>query len=401
MSSTSASSASAPAPETSDILEEFNSFDEMGLSDNLLRGIYSYGFEKPSRIQAKAIVPMVKGRDILAQAQSGTGKTGAFVIGSLSHVDPTLNKPQVLVLVNVHELAEQHAKVARQIGAKLGIKAIHACGGVPLRENIKALEEGVHFIAGTPGRVYDLINRNLLDRSNIKMLILDEADQMLEDLFYKQVMAILEQGFPQTTRVALFSATWPAPLVEVANKILDNPIRILIPPTAVRLDGIQQFFVGLDRPDHKFDCICDLYKHLDVTQAVIFCNKRQTAEILSEKISAQGYPITCVHGELDKAERSRRMAQFLEGNTRILIATDMLSRGIDVQQISMVLNYELPTNISTYVHRIGRAGRYGRKGTTINLLLPEEEKLMKEICDHYGMEVKPLPNDLSCLNLSS
>jgi superfamily II DNA/RNA helicase len=394
-------SASAAFTESVSEIQEFNSFDEMGLSDDLLRGVYSYGFEKPSAIQKKAIVPMVQGRDIIAQAQSGTGKTGTFVIGSLSQVDPTLMKPQVLVLVNVHELAEAHSKVARAIGSKLGIRVMHACGGVPLRDNIRALEEGVHFIAGTPGRVYDLINRGVLDRSHMKVLILDEADQMLEDLFYKQVMAILEQGFPQTTRVALFSATWPPKLVEVANKILDNPVRILIPPKAVRLDGIQQFFIGLDREDHKFDCICDLYKHLDVTQAVIFCNKRQKAEMLAEKMQAHGYPLTCIHGELPTAERSQRFAQFLEGSSRILIATDVMARGIDIQQISMVLNYELPTNINTYVHRIGRAGRYGRKGTTINLLLPEEEKLMAEISEHYGMSVKPLPNDLSCLNLNS
>jgi superfamily II DNA/RNA helicase len=239
----------------------------------------------------------------------------------------------------------------------------------------------------------------MLDRTEMKVLILDEADQMLEDLFYKQVMCILEKGFPQDTKVALFSATMPDQVIDVANKILNNPIRILIPPTAVRLDGIQQFFVPIDREDHKFECICDLYKHLNITQAVIFCNKRQKAEMLSEKMSAQGYPITCLHGELEKTERARRMDQFIKGQTRVLIATDIISRGIDVQQLSLVINYELPTNRESYVHRIGRAGRYGRKGTTINLLLPEEEGSMKDICDHYGMALEALPNDLNRLAL--
>lgn len=393
--------ATAPFTECTEGLQIYNTFDEMNLSENLVRGVYGYGFEKPSAIQSKGIVPIAQGRDIIAQAQSGTGKTGTFVIGSLTHIDPTLPKPQVLVLVHVRELAKQVCDVARQIGSKMGLKAHWCAGGNPVHEDIRALDAGAQFVVGTPGRIYDLISRNNLDRSHIKVLIMDEADQMLEDLFYKQVMCILECGFPSFTKVALFSATMPPTVVEVANKILNDPVRILIPPTAVRLDGIQQFYVPLDREDHKFDCLCDLYKHLNVTQAVIFCNRREKAEQLTSQMSAQGFPITCIHGELEKSERSRRMAQFLEGHTRILISTDMLARGIDVQQISMVLNYELPRTLSTYVHRIGRAGRYGRKGTTINLLGPDEETLMKEIADHYGMSIKPLPNDLSCLSLSS
>ena len=372
-------------------------FDEMGLPDDLLRGIYGHGFERPSHIQARAIMPIVQGRDILAQAQSGTGKTGTFVIGSLAHVNPELKKPQVLILVHVRELAQQIAKVALAIGSVMKLKVLSAVGGNSLREDIRALEEGAQFIVGTPGRVYDLVNRNVLDRSEIRVLIMDEADQMLEDLFYKQIMCILEKGFPSTTKVALFSATMPDNVIEVANKILNNPVRILIPPTAVRLEGIQQFYINLDREDHKFECICDLYKHLNITQAVIFCNKRQKAEVLAEKMAAQGYPITCLHGELEKGERAKRMEQFIKGATRVMIATDIIARGIDVQQISLVINYELPTNTENYVHRIGRAGRYGRKGTTINLLLPEEEQAMKEISSLYGMTVTPFPEDTSKL----
>jgi translation initiation factor 4A len=380
-----------------DSFPEVKSFDEMNLPDDLLRGIYGHGFERPSAIQAKAIPPMAAGRDVLAQAQSGTGKTGAFTIGSLSHVNPAIKKPQVMILVHVRELAVQIARVASAIGSIMQLNVLCAVGGNPLREDINALENGAQFIVGTPGRIFDLVNRNMLDRTEMRVLILDEADQMLEDLFYKQVMCILEKGFPQETKVALFSATMPEHVIEVANKILNNPVRILIPPTAVRLEGIQQFFVPIDREDYKFECICDLYKHLNITQAVIFCNKRQKADILAEKMSAQGYPITCLHGELEKTERARRMDQFIKGQTRVMIATDIIARGIDVQQLSLVINYELPSNRENYVHRIGRAGRYGRKGTTINLLLPEEETAMKDICDHYGMTLEPLPNDLNKL----
>ena len=378
-------------------LKIYNAFDEMNLPENLLRGIFAHGFEKPSAIQSKGIMPISEGRDLLAQAQSGTGKTGTFVIGSLSRVDESIKKPQVLVLVHVRELAQQIAKVASALGDKMGVQVLCAVGGNPLRDDIRMLENGCQFIVGTPGRIYDLVNRNALDRSEIRVLIMDEADQMLEDLFYKQVMCILEKGFPEKTRVALFSATMPEQVIEVANKILNDPVRILIPPDSVRLDGIQQFYINLDREDHKFECICDLYKNLNISQAVIFCNKRQKAEVLAEKMSAQGYPVTCLHGELEKPERTRRMKQFIAGQTRVMIATDIIARGIDVQQISLVINYELPTNRENYVHRIGRAGRYGRKGTTINLLLPEEEGMMTDICEHYSMKVANLPEDISKL----
>jgi len=381
----------------SDDVKLYEEFDQMNLPENLLRGVYAYGFEKPSAIQQKGIVPIAEGRDVLAQAQSGTGKTGTFVIGSLSRVDEAIKKPQVLVLVHVRELAQQIEKVAKALGNFMNLQVLCAVGGNPLRDDIRQLEGGAQFIVGTPGRVFDLVNRNVLDRSDIRVLIMDEADQMLEDLFYKQVMCILEKGFPEKTRVALFSATMPEQVVEVANKILNHPVRVLIKPAAVRLEGIQQFFVPLDREDHKFECICDLYKNLNISQAVIFCNKRQKAEMLAERMTAQGYPVTCLHGELEKPERTRRMKQFIEGSTRVMVATDIIARGIDVQQISLVINYELPTNRENYVHRIGRAGRFGRKGTTINMLLPEEEGMMKDISEHYDMKVLPLPDSISNL----
>lgn len=381
----------------SDDVKLYEEFDQMNLPENLLRGVYAYGFEKPSAIQQKGIVPIAEGRDVLAQAQSGTGKTGTFVIGSLSRVDEAIKKPQVLVLVHVRELAQQIEKVAKALGTFMNLQVLCAVGGNPLRDDIRQLEGGAQFIVGTPGRVFDLVNRNVLDRSEIRVLIMDEADQMLEDLFYKQVMCILEKGFPEKTRVALFSATMPEQVVEVANKILNDPVRVLIKPAAVRLEGIQQFFVPLDREDHKFECICDLYKNLNISQAVIFCNKRQKAEMLAERMTAQGYPVTCLHGELEKPERTRRMKQFIEGSTRVMVATDIIARGIDVQQISLVINYELPTNRENYVHRIGRAGRFGRKGTTINMLLPEEEGMMKDISEHYDMKVVPLPDSISNL----
>jgi superfamily II DNA/RNA helicase len=382
-----------------DAVKEYPTFDEMDFSENLLRGIYAHGFTKPSPIQSKAIMPMKSRRDIIAQAQSGTGKTGAFVIGSLTQVDETIKKPQVLILVHVRELAEQIAKVATNLGQYMNLNVLTAVGGNPVRDDIRALDSGAQFIVGTPGRVYDLMSRNALNTSEIRVLIMDEADQMLEELFYKQVMCILERGFPEKTQVALFSATMAEPVIAVANKILQNPVRILIPSTEVRLEGIQQFYVKLDHEDHKFECICDLYKNLNITQAVIFCNMRKNAEMLANKMGDQGFPIACIHGELPKAERAQRMKDFLSGDCRVLVSTDMLGRGIDVQQVSLVINYELPEIMESYVHRIGRAGRFGRKGTTINLIGKNEETLMGEIAKKFGMEMNPLPGDLKALNL--
>jgi len=377
----------------------YESFDSMGLPTNLLRGIYAHGFEKPSPIQQKAIVPIKNGNDILAQAQSGTGKTGAFSIGAMCHIDPELKKPQVLVLVPTRELAQQIEYVATHLGSYLPLSVYSATGGTPLNADLKALERGVQYIVGTPGRIYDLMHRNALQRQHIKVLIMDEADQMLEDRFREQVMCILGLGFSKDTRVALFSATMPKEVVEFAENLLQNPMRILIPPEEVTLEGIKQYFVELQREDWKYEVLCDLYQQLNINQAIIYCNKRQKVEWLAEKMSAQGFPLSFIHGDMDVEERRRRMTDFRKGGIRVLISTDLLARGIDVQQVSLVINYELPIQRENYIHRIGRSGRFGRKGVSINLLLPEEVKLMKDIEAFYSTNVVNLPEDLAGISL--
>jgi len=384
-------------PETDSDVKVFTTFDEMNLPEQLLRGTYSHGFEKPSEIQKRGIVPIKSGRDLMAQAQSGTGKTGTFCIGSLTRVDPTLLKPQVIVIVPTRELAQQIEKVASAIGFYMQIRAYSATGGTPLREDLRALEKGVHFVVGTPGRIYDLIHRGVLNRQYVRVLVLDEADQMLEDRFKEQILCILEMGFPATTQVALFSATMPDEVVAVANKLLRNPVRILIPPEEVTLEGISQYYVAMQKEEWKFDALCDIYKQLNVNQALIYCNKRQRAEWLAEKMTAEGFPLSFIHGEMDVDERRNRMQAFRSGNVRVLISTDLLARGIDVQQVSLVINFELPVQRENYIHRIGRSGRFGRKGTAINLLCPDEVKMLKEIEAHYQTTIKELPEDLANL----
>jgi len=254
-------------------------------------------------------------------------------------------------------------------------------------------------VVGAPGLIYDLMNRRALVRDSIRVRVLDEADQMLEDRFKEQVSCILDMGFPKDCQVALFSATMPESVREVAHSLLRDPVRILIPPEAVTLDGIAQYYVHLEREEWKYDVLCDLYKQLTINQALIYVNKRQKAEWLYEKMTAEGFPLSFIHGDMDPDERARRMREFRQGTVRIMISTDLLARGIDIQQISLVINYELPSQRENYIHRIGRSGRFGRKGFAINLVSKDDMNTLHEIETHYSTKINPLPEDLASVRL--
>jgi translation initiation factor 4A len=387
-------------PEPQSDLKKYETFDEMGLNENLIRGIYAYGFENPSKIQQLAIVPMSTHTDILAQAQSGTGKTGAFVIGALSVVDTKIKAPQVLIINPIRELSQQTERVARALGKYMDLKVLSATGGNQLRSDISALKAGAQLITGTPGRIYDLIRRGDLSVDHIKYVILDEADQLLEDLFAEQIKAILENKFPASTRLALFSATMPDNVLEIAERYLSSPVRILLPPAKVTLEGIKQYYVSLDREDWKLPVLLDIYQQIAVNQALIYVNKRQKAEWLAKQLESQGFTLEYIHGEMEVSERRKRMEDFRAGNVRVLISTDLLARGIDVQQVSMVINYELPIQRENYVHRIGRSGRYGKKGVAINLVYGDELNTLKEIEKHYRTQILELPEDLGALSVA-
>jgi len=388
-------------------LTVYTDFGELGLEDDVLRGIYSYGFEKPSKIQRVAVKPMMEGKDILAQSQSGTGKTGTFTIGAMHHIDPTVLAPQVLVISPTRELSQQTETVAKGIGQFLqlsekvmGLKVLSATGGTPVDHDLKALRAGAQFIVGTPGRIFDLIRRDRGMRlDKLKYLILDEADELLADLFAEQIKAILGTGvFPASCHLAMFSATMPVDVLDLASTLLKDPVKILLPAEEVRLEGIQQFHIPTERDEYKYDTLCDLYKHMTVNQAIIFVNKKQTAEKLTTKMIAEGFTLEYIHGDMDVSERKKRMADFRGGMVRILVATDILARGIDVQTVSVVINYEMPTNRENYFHRIGRTGRYGRKGVSINLIgSTDEMAMMKDIEKHYSITIPELPSDLSIL----
>lgn len=392
----------ASAPSSSKyLMHEYKSFDDMGISELILRGIYSFGFEKPSPVQEKAIVPMMAGYDLLAQAQSGTGKTGTFVIGGISRIDPSKNEVQMVVISPTRELAEQTAAVAKGIGSYIGLRTHTATGGPPVNSDIDVISQSKmkpphvpHVLLVTPGRFYDLLNRKVLSPNTIKVLVLDEADQMLEARFREQVHCILSLGWPATTQVALLSATMTPDVVAVAKSLLRDPVEILLEPEEVSLEGIKQWYVEVPREDHKLDTLCDLYDHLSIQQATIFVNTRQKAEWLADQMKRRGFDLNYIHGDMDVADRKFRMTEFRNGKCRVLISTDLLARGIDVQQISIVINYELPLQRENYIHRIGRSGRFGRKGASINLITERERRAQEEIETYYDKKILPLPMDL-------
>ena len=372
-------------------------FDEMGLDETLLRGIYAHGFEKPSAIQSVAIMPMVKGRDILGQAQSGTGKTGTFAIGLLSRIDPTLKQTQALVMAHTHELAEQIATVVRALSTYMKINVVLAVGGVPRHLNAREIRAGAHIVIGTPGRIYDLASSRDLQFNGLRMFVLDEADEMLRDRFADQVSEIVKLGLPKDCRVAFFSATMPPEVKELADKILSDPVRVTLKTADVKLDGIKQYYVQVDDENWKLDCFCDIFETLTIQSSIIFANTKERAERLHAALTDRGFPVSVIYGEpMTQAVRQQRMRDFRVGATRVLIATNLLARGIDVQQVSVVFNFDMPPfeDKENYIHRIGRCGRFGRKGTAISLLTPAEKDVMDQIASHYSFQPTVLPQDL-------
>jgi len=372
------------------------SFDSMDLKDDLLRGIYSYGFEKPSAIQQRAIIPLSKGRHIIAQAQSGTGKTATFTIGILQQIDFNLRDCQALIVAPTRELAQQIQKVVQALGDYLKIQC-HACiGGTRVRDDITKLQNGVHIVVGTPGRIFDMLTRRFLKVENIKVFVLDEADEMLSRGFKEQIHEIFK-SLPSTTQVGLFSATMPPEALEITQKFMQDPVRILVKRDELTLEGIRQFYISVEKEDWKFDTLCDLYETLNITQAVIFCNTRRKVDWLTEKMHAKEFTVSSTHGDVGQKERDVILNEFRTGSSRVLISTDLLARGIDVQQVSLVINYDLPRNLENYIHRIGRSGRFGRKGVAINFVTTEDVRSLRELEQFYNTRIEEMPANIADL----
>jgi len=371
---------SEPTGELNDLTDAVDSFDDMGLKEDLLRGIYSYGFESPSLIQQQSIRPLASGQyDLIAQAQSGTGKTAAFCTGVLQSIDTTIHACQAIILSPTRELAKQSAAVGEALGRYMNASVLACVGGASMREQASALRRGIHLVIGTPGRILDLITRGIMPVECINVLVLDEADQMLVDGdrgFRDAVYDVLKE-LPRSVKIGLFSATLPPEALELASEWMPNPLK------------------------DKLPTLLDLYDQLSITQAVIFCNFKRKVEWLAKELNDHDFTCSSIHSDLSQEERTEVIDRFRSGATRVLIATDVLARGIDVQQVNLVINYDLPAGpggTANYIHRVGRSGRFGRKGSAINLLAGTQDvAALRVIEQYYATAIDELPRDLSLL----
>lgn len=379
---------------TSKKIPVFGSFEEMNLKEDLLKGIYSYGFEAPSAIQSRAIMQIISGRDTIAQAQSGTGKTATFSIAMLQTIDINKKDTQALVLSPTRELAIQIQDVIKSLGDYMNVKC-HACtGGRAVGNDMKSLNKGQHIVSGTPGRVLDMINRRVLNTRHIKILVMDEADELLGKGFQDQIYEIYK-FLPPGAQVVVVSATVPHSVLAVTRKFMNNPVKILVKRDEITLEGIKQYYVQVEKEDWKFDTLCDLYDSLTITQAVIFCNTKKKVNWLAESLKNANFSVVSMHGDMKQEERDKIMNEFRLGNSRVLISTDVWARGIDVQQVSLVINYDLPIDRENYIHRIGRSGRFGRKGVAVNFVTKDDVDTLHDLEHFYDTKINEMPADLS------
>jgi len=370
-------------------------WDEYDIKSELLRGIYAYGFENPSEIQKKAIMPIIKGRDIFAQAQSGSGKTGTFSIGTLQNIDTSINCIQAIILAPTHELAKQISTVITNLGAFMeGLVVKTIIGGTSIQEDVADIREKCpHIIVGCTGRIYDMIIRKYLKVSNVKMLVLDEADEMLSKGFKDQIYNIF-QHLSQKLQLVLFSATMPEDILNMTQKIMKNPVAITMKKEQLNLDCIKQYFVALGDDIHKYDTLKDLFSVISVNQCIIYCNNVKRVIDLQNAMTNDGYSVCSIHSSMDKADREKVFANFRNGTYRVLISSNITARGIDVQQVSTVINFDVPKCVHTYLHRIGRSGRWGRKGLAINFITKRDVFTMKKIEKYYNISIDELPGTI-------
>jgi len=370
------------------------SFDQLEIKENILRGIYAYGFEKPSLIQHKAIPKLIEGKDVIGQAQSGTGKTGAFSIGILCRVDEELKDTQVIILSPTRELADQSFKVVTELSSYTKITACKVIGGTRVSDCIQDLRKNPQVIVGTPGRILDMLMKSQIFTEKIKSFIIDEADEMLSQGFQEIVHSIFNY-IPKTTQVGLFSATFPEDLIDLSKQFMSEPEEILVKKESLTLEGISQYYINVKHNNWKYDVLTDIYNTINITQCIIYINSKNRLNDIYHQLNKDNFPVGMIHGGLMGNEREHIMNQFRAGEIRILLSTDLLSRGIDIQQLSLVINYDLPMQKETYIHRIGRSGRYGRKGVAINLVTDRDLEELHTIQTFYNTKIEEMPQNIA------
>jgi ATP-dependent RNA helicase DeaD len=355
-------------------------FERLGLRAELVQAVMELGYENPTPIQEGAIPALLERRDVLGQAQTGTGKTAAFALPLLEHLNFADRAPQALVLAPTRELAVQVAEAVFQYGKKLGVRIATIYGGSSYFRQLKRLEEGVHVVVGTPGRVIDLIERGALDLSGVRYLVLDEADEMLKMGFIDDVETILRET-PDDRQTALFSATMPSEIRSLAGNYMHDPVHVTIAQKTMTVPSIEQRYYLIDE-DSKLGLLARLLETEDIKSALIFTRTKLGAAGLADALLARGFPVESIHGDLSQDVRETVMRRFRNGLVNILVATDVAARGLDIESVTHVINYDIPYDAEDYVHRIGRTGRAGREGLAITLITPRERRLLRVIEQH-------------------
>jgi len=380
---------------SSDSVEEITNWNDLNIKENLLRGIFSFGFENPSPIQKRAIKPIIEKNDVIAQAQSGTGKTGAFTISSIEVVDETVQETQALIMAPTRELAIQIIGVLDKMSTFIdGLKTKLLIGGTPMDKDIADIEKKPQIIVGTPGRVHDMLRRRKINTKFIKLLILDEADEMLSAGFKEQIYNIFN-FLGNDVQVGLFSATLPVEIQAITEKFMRDPVKILVKTESITLEGIKQYYVALEDDSQKYETIKDIFESISLSQCIIYCNSIKRVNDLNEALIKDGFPVCCIHSGMEKDERMNAYKEFSSGGARVLISSNLTARGIDVQQVSTVINFDVPKDVHTYIHRIGRSGRWGRKGMGINFITRRDIRLIRDIEEYYDTQIEEMPAQIS------
>jgi ATP-dependent RNA helicase DDX6/DHH1 len=365
-----------------------NDFEDYYLKRELLMGIYEKGYEKPSPIQEETIPIALAGRDILARAKNGTGKTASFLIPALEKTDTTKNHIQVLILVPTRELALQTSQVCKELGKHMNVQVMVSTGGTSLKDDIMRLYNTVHILVATPGRVLDLANKNVADLTKTATMIMDEADKLLSPEFQPLIEKIID-FLPTERQILLFSATFPVTVKQFKDRFLQKPYEVNL-MDELTLKGVTQYYAFVEERQ-KVHCLNTLFSKLQINQSIIFCNSVNRVELLAKKITELGYSCFYIHAKMLQSHRNRVFHDFRNGACRNLVSSDLFTRGIDIQAVNVVINFDFPKNSETYLHRIGRSGRYGHLGLAINLITYEDRFNLYKIEQELGTEIKPIP----------
>nr|OQO27225.1 ATP-dependent RNA helicase DHH1 [Rachicladosporium sp. CCFEE 5018] len=366
-------------------------FEDFYIKRELLMGIFEAGFEKPSPIQEETIPVAITGRDILARAKNGTGKTAAFVIPTLERINPKVQKTQALLLVPTRELALQTSQVCKTLGKHLGINVMVLTGGTGLKDDIIRLNDTVHIIVGTPGRILDMASRGVADLSAAHTFVMDEADKLLSPEFRIACEQLLK-FHPADRQVMLFSATFPVVVKEFKDLHMRDPHEINL-MDELTLRGVTQYYAFVEEKQ-KVHCLNTLFSKLQINQSIIFCNSTTRVELLAKKITELGYNCFYSHAKMLQHHRNRVFHDFRNGAVRNLVCSDLLTRGIDIQAVNVVINFDFPKTAETYLHRIGRSGRFGHLGLAINLINWEDRFNLYKIEQELGTEIQPIPSNI-------